>query len=259
MNQKQEIYGKIRFHLIFLFFVITFSSFISVASAGAPPMDNRPGYLLPNLYPPYINQSIGDCFNVTDQFPTTRSFRSPPFFLNMSENHAFMNISCEKTGERYVSEVWYFTDWDEFSTQRESLFGYLTQHGTVSNVTLDLSPELARTNNSYISGFSTRQIDAIKYENSLTAGYFVIFSTNMFPEPSYYITYYGIVGPANLQEHTSPLKTLMVSTIPGLMEYQTCVFNPESPMMSQSSPLQTGLFFIAFMVVMFIRSLRGRL
>lgn len=46
-------------HLIFLFFVITFSSFISVASAGAPPMDNRPGYLLLNLYPPYINQSIG--------------------------------------------------------------------------------------------------------------------------------------------------------------------------------------------------------
>lgn len=225
---------------------------------GTPP-DSRPGYLLPNLYPPYINPSNGDCFNVTDLFPTNRSFRSPPFFLNMSKNYAFMNISCERTGERYVSEVWYFADWDEFSTQRESLFGYLTRHGTVSNVSLDLSPELARTNNSYISGFSTRQIDAIRYENSLTAGYFVIISTNMFPEPSYYITYYGIVGPANLQEHTPQLKTLIVSAILGLTEYQTCVFNPESPMMEQSLPLPTGLSFIAVMVVMFIRSLRGRL
>jgi hypothetical protein len=260
MNQHQGKYGKIKFHFIFLFFIIIFSSFISVASAGAPPLDNRPGYLLPHLFPPYINQSAGDCFTETDSFKAfNHPFRPPPFFLNMSENYAFMNISCEKTGERYVSEVWYFTDWDEFSTQRESLFEYLTRHGTVSNVTLDLSPELARTNNSYISGFSTRQIDAIRYENSLTAGYFVIISINMFPEPSYYITYYGIVGPANLQEHTPQLKTLIMSTFPGLMEYQTCVFNPESPMMEQSLPLPTGLFFIAVMVVMFIRSLRGRL
>jgi len=251
---------RIKLSLVILFVLIGSSCLIATVSAGAPPLDNRPGYLLPHLFPPYINQSAGDCFTETDSFKAfNHPFRPPPFFLNMSENYAFMNISCEKTSERYVSEVWYFTDWDEFSTQRESLFGYLTRHGTVSNVTLDLSEELARTNNSYISGFSTRQINAIRYENSLTAGYFVIFSTNIFPEPSYYITYYGVVGPANLHEHTSQLKTLIMSTFPGLMEYQTCVFDPESPMTSQSSPLPTGLFFIAVIVVMFIRSLRGRL
>jgi len=259
MNQYQEKKGKIKFHLIFLFYFIAFSCLITTASAGAPPPDSRPGYLLPNLYPPYINQSTGDCFNVTDQFPTNRSFRSPPFFLNMSENYAFMNISCERTGERYVSEVWYFTDWDEFIKQRESLFRYLIQHGTMSNVSLDLSEELARINNTYISGFKTRQINAIRYEDPTKSGYFVIFSTNFFPGPNYFIVYYGVVEPTDLKEHSTQLETLITTVIPNFLEGESYVFNPEFPMASQSTPFPTGLFFIAVIVVVFIKSLRGRL
>lgn len=250
---------RVKLSLVILLVLIGSSCLIANVSAGVPPPDSRPGYLLPNLYPPYINPSNGDCFNVTDLFPTNRSFRSPPFFLNMSKNYAFMNISCERTGDQYISEVWYFTDWDEFNIQREALFSYLTQHGTISNVSLDLSEEIARTNNSYITGLKTRQIKAIKYDNSITSGYFVIFSTNIFPGPNYYITYYGVVKPTDLQEHTSQLKTLIMTTFLGLMEHQTCDYNPEFPMASQSTPFPAGIILIAIGIVAFIRVLQGRL
>jgi hypothetical protein len=244
--------------IVFCIASILLLFFITPASAGAPPPDCRPGYLLPYLHAPYINPSNGDCFYATDTYPTNLSFRSPPFFLNMSENHAFMNITCNKTGDRYVSEVWYFTDWNEFRAQREALFSYLTQHGTLSNVSLDLSEELARVNNTYISGLKTRQIDAIKYENSATSGYFVIFSTSFFPGPNYYITYYGVVESTDLQQHTPQLETLIMTTFPRFMEHQTNVYNPEFPMASQSTPFPAGIILIAIGITAFIRAQQGR-
>jgi len=254
-NRKKDNGFKI---LVVLFVYIAFSCLTSTASAGAPPYNNRPGYLLPNLYSPYINQSAGDCFTETDSFKAfNHPFRPPPFFPNMSVNHAFMNISCESSGDRYISEVWYFTDWNEFRTQREALLKYLTQHGTIFNVTLDLSEELARTNNSYVAGLQTRQINAIRYEDSTTSGYFVIFSSVLFPGPNYYITYYGVVAPTDFKNHSTQLDALMMATFPGLIEYQT-QSNPEFPMASQPTPFPAGVILIAFGIVAFIRALQGR-
>jgi hypothetical protein len=168
-----------------------------------------------------------------------------------------MNISCERTGDHYVSEVWYFDNWDEFRLQREHLFSYLTQHGTVSSVTLDLSEELARTNNTYLAGLKTRQVRAIKYENTTTSGYFLIFYTDIFPGPSYYIAYYGVVGSSGIQEHTPQLETLIMTTFPGLMEYQTYEINPESPM-TRSTPLPVIIIILALGIVGLIRELQRR-
>lgn len=250
---------SVKLSLVILFVFIGSSCLIATASAGAPPLDNRPGYLLPHLFPPYINQSADDCFTETDSFKAfNHPFRPPPFFPNMSVNHAFMNITCNKTGDHYVSEVWYFTDWNEFCMQRESLFRYLTQHGDISNVTLDFSKELERPDKSHLARLKTRQINATRYEGSETSGYFVIFSSVLFPGPNYYITYYGVVAPTDFKNHSTQLDALMMATFPGLIEYQT-QSNPEFPMASKSTPVPAGIILIAIGFVAFIRALQGRL
>ncbi|OPX62880.1 MULTISPECIES: hypothetical protein [unclassified Methanoregula] len=242
-----------------LFLLIIFLWVVGPAIAGAPPAENRPGYLLPNLVPPYINTPYGDCFSADELSRAgSRSVRQPPFFPGMSPYAAFMNISCNRTGDRYVTESWYFTDWDEFRQQREDLFRYLARHGTVSNVTLDLSEELARTNNTYVAGLKTHSVDAVRYESRETSGYFLIFSTDFFPGSNYYIVYYGVVGPAGLQQHSHNLETLIMTVFPGMMEYQTFESNPASPMEAPPVPIPAGISVVAAAAAIAARAFRKR-
>lgn len=167
-----------------------------------------------------------------------------------------MNITCNRTGDRYISEARYFEDWDEFRQEREYLFRYLMRHGTISQVTLDLSDELARTNDTYIAGLKTRHVDATAYESPETSGYFLIFSTDFFPEPGYFIAYYGIAGPAGPKEQPDELETRIMTTFPGMMESRTYTSNPDSPLATHLVPVVAGVSFAAPAIGMVIRALR---
>jgi hypothetical protein len=242
-------------HPVFLILFMIIPLLTVPVSAGAPPADGRPGYLLPNLVPPYINASHGDCLSADETYPAgSGDFRPLPFFFGMSGFHAFMNISCNRSGERYVSEVWYFTDWNDFREQREDLIRYLARHGMISNVTLSLSEEMARTNNTYVAGLRTRSVDAVRYESPETSGYFLIFSTDFFPGPSYYIAYYGIIGPAGPGQHSKELETLIVTAFPGMMESRTYRSNPDTPMAAEPVPVTAGIAIIASTIAIVLRT-----
>ena len=192
--------------------VLFLSAFITVpACARPPPPEYWADYMLPHLVD--INQSVRDNFIVTDA--------PVPEFPNLSPYYAYQNILYTKTGEHYVSEVWYFTDGNEFSAQAAHIKNYLAFHGEISNTTLDLLPEL--TQSSVNPGtaeyyhdnlnISELKISAIEYRSNVTSGYFVIF-----PEP-YFIAYYGRTGPYLPDDNSSIQKVLIMSTNPALLGY----------------------------------------
>jgi hypothetical protein len=241
---------------------------IQGASAGAPPLKDRAGYLLPYLSTPHINQSIGDCIVGTDSFdvsgvntPGNQLPESVPFFLDLSENNAFMNISCERTGDHYVSEVWYFNNWDEFRVQREHLFHYLNQSSTISNVTLtfEYNETLATYNNSHIEKLKTQRIDAVQYISNSTSGYFIIFDSHFFPGPNYFIAYYGVVGSSDLEKYSPKLKSIMI-LVPKFMDNGVPnVINPITSMdVPPEIPLPVIILIMALGIVGLIRELQRR-
>jgi hypothetical protein len=152
-----------------------------------------------------------------------------PYFPELSEYWASSNLTYVKTGDRYIAQVWYFNNWSAFSANREKLFQYLHQQGTVTPVVLDISPELIATNNSYIAGYKTRFVNATKYQSNETSGYFIIFNTGFFYDESYYITYYGMTGSSDLSNEIHPLKMLVMSCIPSVFERQNGEFDPTMP------------------------------
>lgn len=249
--------------IMMLLIILALSCCIQNVIAEPPLPEGRPGYLLP-FHSPYANQSIGKicenggCFSVTDIYPTNWSFRKPPYFLNMSKYHAFLNISSDN-GDKYVSEVWYFNNWEDFREQRERLFTFLAQHGMMSNITLDLSDALNRTNNTYYTGLTNKRISAIQYINATTSGYFIIFDTHFFPGPNYYIAYYGIIGSPDLQNYSSTLDSFM-TIVPYFMEAGgTNTMNPGSPMAVPTRiplPLVTPVGAVG--IVAAIRKIRGK-
>ncbi|AGB01381.1 hypothetical protein [Methanoregula formicica] len=257
--------------ILILLIIVTLSCTIQIVSAEPPIPEGRPGYLLP-FHSPYANQSFekicenGNCLSVTDVYPTNWSFRSPPFFLNMSKYHAFMNISSD-SGDKYISEIWYFNDWDEFSHGREQILQYLNRSGTVSNITLDFNETYASTNNSFIEGFKIRQIDVIQYNSNSTSGYFIIFGSYYFPGPNYYIAYYGVVGSSDIGEQSSRLKRIMIIVPQFMNSSRSNVVNPEVPLASlPDAPiplpvlvtlveLVTSIAVIAAMIAIFVSRL----
>jgi len=258
-GENKMNYGQIKRRKILLIIFLFVASLVlpMAVSAGAPPNDCRAGYLLPQSYKPDINRSEDYSFNVTYSFESfEQPFREPPYFPNVTKNFAFMNISYDTTGDRYISEVWYFNDWNEFDMQRNVLFDYLNKHGTTSNVTLDLSDELAGTHDDYISGLRTREVDALKYESPETSGYFLIFSTNIFPGPNYYIAYYGTVGPGVLENHSGRLEIIIMTVFPYLMENHNYESNPKSPMPDTATPLPALVPALALGVAMLWNKLK---
>ncbi|MBN1431850.1 MAG: hypothetical protein JW931_03675 [Methanomicrobiaceae archaeon] len=273
MNHRQIKRRKV----FFIIFLLVASSFLTMtAIAGAPPPQYRSKYLLPNSYEPEIYS-----FNVTDSFKGfNQPFRTSPYFPNMTKNFAFMNISYDTTDDRYISEVWYFNDWDEFDMQRDvlfdyqnrhgtisnvtldlseelAIFNYLNQHGTISNETIDLSEELAGTHDDYISRLENQEIDAIQYESPETSGYFIIFATDFFPGPNYYIAYYGTAGPGVLENHSGRLETIIMTAVPGFLEGRSYIPNPESPMPDTATPLPVMIPALSLGVAFLLRRMKG--
>jgi hypothetical protein len=161
-----------------------------------------------------------------------------PYFPELSEYWASSNLTYVKTGDRYIAQVWYFNNWSKFSTEREKLFLYLHQQGTLTPAVLDVSPELIASNNSYLAGYKTRIVNVTKYQSNETSGYFIIFNTDFFYDESYYITYYGVTGSSDLMEETHPLKMLIISGILGLPENSHYEFDPTIP---HPVPIRTPL------------------
>ena len=191
--------SAIRIMVFFIAGIFLSACIISPSSATPPPPEYRAAFILP--HPDNINNSIQNFLFLTDE--------PVPAFPNLSSYYAHQNILYRNTSEHVVSEVWYFTDDNEFSTQWTLLKNYLRSHGTISNTTLAVSEQSENfSNDPNRAGSSVRLIPVLKYESNETSGYFIIL-----PE-DYYIAYYGIPGPDNLEDHSSLLKMLIVSAVP---------------------------------------------
>ncbi len=225
-----------------IFAVVLFSCCVHIAYATPPPAEGRPWYLLPNPMGPYYNQSIDSGFFVGD--PYRDDGPTSVFFPRLSEYRLLRNFSFEKTGRTYISEVWYFNDGTRFKTNKDDLFHYLKKHGTITPVILDITEELARTNDPWITGLRAKHISTTQYISPETSGYFIFFSTDFFPGENYYIAYYGVVGHSDLADDTPQIKTLIMSCFPGFVEKQDYHFDPTSPA-TQSLPLPSVLVILA--------------
>jgi len=216
-----------KFHWSTIFYaVLLFSCCVQIAQATPPPPEGRSFYLLPNPSEPYYNQSIDLGFNVGSTY-NDDGISSP--FPSLSEYHGFRSFSFIKTGRTYFSEVWYFNDWTAFKTNNDDLFHFLKKHGTLSPITLNISEELALTNDPWITALHAKDINATQYIANDTSGYFIIFSTDFFPGENYYIAYYGVVEQSDLADDTPQIKTLIMSCFPGFVEKQKYAFDPTTP------------------------------
>ena len=242
--------------LIMLCALATIGCCIPIAGATPPPPEYRVAYLLPNPVGPYYNQSVDLGFLVSSPQNSTGT---SPAFPTLSEYRASRNFTYAKTGDTYLSEVWYFHTWDSFAAGREELMDYVQKHGTTSPVTLDLSEDLARTGDPYIAGLHATRINATAYRATDTAGYFIIVSTYFFSGENYYIAYYGTAGRSDLEAGTPQLRTLIMSCFPGFVEGGTYAFDPVSPE-NTTAALPAGLPFLAagsaFVICAAVRSCR---
>jgi|GEM_PF-2334946 len=235
-NHKKNTGVKILLVVLFLFLI--FSCLTSTASATPPPSEQRIKYLLPNSNNDYnitmrsndlvisSNQSTDDRFTTLDYVgpgmvyaygnSSVTSGSSLPFFPEISQYWAYKHFIHLKTGETYVSQVWFFNDWTTFETKKEELYQYLQKHGQVSKVSLDISDELIQTNNSIFSGMKIHQYNVTRYVSKDTSGYFIVHENSWYPGLNCYIIYIGVKGQTDFQEPIHPLKMLFVSISPQL-------------------------------------------
>lgn len=228
---------------------------VQIAHATPPPPEGRAIYLLPDPDAPYYNQSIDLGFSTSS--PVYDDGRSS-IFPRLSDYWCMRNFSYGETGKNYHSEVWYFNDWTQFNTGRDNLLRYAKIHGTVSPASLDITEELARTNDPYISGLQVKQIPAAQYTASDTSGYFIFLSTDFFPGENYFIAYYSVDGQSDLVADSPQIKTLIMSCLPGFVENRTFAFNPTSPI-SRPGPIvvATVIIILAWIGVVILIQRKG--
>ncbi|ACL16959.1 MFS transporter [Methanosphaerula palustris] len=209
------------------------STLIGLVSATPPPPDNYAWWATTNTE--YLNASDAGLFVETDGYISRQgNEKRPPFLSNVSDNYYYTNFTSPKTGEQYLTAVWYFRDWDGFIKEKDELHRYLQQHGTVTPVALNLSPELADSNSSDLVNLSRSEqwqaIDATQYESDETSGYLLTFVMDSYPGVNYYIAYYGVVGPTDMREEAHHLHLLAMTNLPVMVLGHLYVFNPATPM-----------------------------
>lgn len=146
---------------------------------------------------------VREIFNlVSEDFPSNAILSSnaslpatSPFFPELSPYHAGSEQVYLPTGDRYLSEAWYFTNSDTLETAKSELLKNLTETGTISTVSLDFSSELGEP----ATG------NATLYVSPKTSGYFVT--------KDYAICYEGIVGPFDAHNDSHPLKFLILNVL----------------------------------------------
>ncbi|ACL16955.1 hypothetical protein [Methanosphaerula palustris] len=208
------------------------SALIGSVSATPPPPDYKAWWATTNTE--YLNASDAGLFVETDGYISRQGReKRPPFLSNVSDNYYYTNFTSPKTGEQYLTAVWYFSDWDGFIKEKDELHRYLQQHGTVTPVALNLSPELASSNSSDLVNLSGSEqwqaIDATQYESDETSGYLLTFVMDSHPGVNYYIAYYGVVGPTDLREEAHHLHLLAMTNLPVMVLGHLYVFNLTTP------------------------------
>ncbi|AGB01382.1 hypothetical protein [Methanoregula formicica] len=255
--------------ILIVLIILALSSCIQGAFAGAPPYYDRPTFFIPRDFTPYVNQSEENC-TVTDAYPPIQTQPSvltippdmsdsapdisdspPPFFPDLSQDYALRNMSCNKTNDRFIAIMWYFNKWETFKEQRERLFTYLSQHGSMSNVTLTFAEARSVLDNTTSGKLTIRHINVIKYDSMNTSGYFAIFNSGYFPGPNYFIAYYGIIGSSDVDDYLPNLESFLATG------YSDDQFNPVVPMATPTIPVPTVIPFGAVAIVVMIRKIRG--
>lgn len=215
-------------------FVLLLSfALVGIANATPPPPDYRAWWATTNTG--YLNTSDAGLFVEVDGYISRQGLeKRPPFLPNVSNNFFYSNFTSPEAGERYLTAVWYFNTWGGFTQGKDEMHRYLQQHGTVTPVTLNLSPELAGSNSSDLVNLSGsgqwQAIDATQYESDETSGYLLTFTMDSYPGVNYYIAYYGVVGPVDLREEAHRLHLLAMTNLPVMVLGHWYVFNPKTPM-----------------------------
>jgi len=258
--------------ILLVLIILALSCCIQGAFAGAPPYSERADWVIADNFTPFIIPSEGNC-TVTSIYPPVSqeigilkippdmsdsapniSTSPPPYFPDLSQDYALRNITCEKPSDRFISIVWYFNKWDTFQVQRERLFSYLIQHGSISNVTLTLVEKRSSPDNPgnfSLQNVSIRYVTAFRYSGTNTSGYFVIFDSGFLPRPNYFIAYYGVVGSSDVDTYLPNLESFLS------LRNSDDEFNPVVPMATPTIPLPIAIPFGAVAIVIMIRKNRG--
>lgn len=241
---------------VLAFFLL--SVLVAAASASPPPPSYRARWAAPSF--DSLNASDAGLFTVVDSYSSELGLSSqPPLLPNISENFYYSNITSPKIGERYLVAIWYFDTLTGFTEGKNELHHYFDQHGTVTPIVLNLSPEIAVSSSPAIAEFSRstqwQAINATRYESEETSGYAFTFATDYFPGENYYIAYYGIVGPAKLSEGTTHRLRLLATTILPVLIRGGYEFDPANPMAVPDVPFNPAFwaqFISGFLSILFV-------
>ncbi len=226
------------------------TALVAVVNATPPPPESQTWWAVTNTG--YLNASDAGLFVEVDGYSSREGqAKSPPFLLNVSNHFYYSNFTSPNTGEQYLIAVWSFDTLDGFTEGKDELNRYLWQHGTVTPIVLNLSPELAGSSSSDLVNLSRsaqwRAIEATRYNGDRTSGYVLTFAMNSRPGVNYYIAYYGVVGTAEMSEDTTHrLHLLAMTSLPVLVLSRWYEFNPAS-----SVRFPSGFFSILFVIIGF--------
>jgi len=163
-----------------------------------------------------------------------------PFFPDLSPYRGYKKLVSLKTGNQYVSEVWFFDDGSQFSIKKQELLQYLKGRGNVTHISLAVSQEV---------GSNAGHWNVTRYESQETSGYFMIYETTSYPGTNLYILYYGVIGPSGIRQNLFPLNLLIQNVLsPSDITYSLDSPNEEylsnSPDVRSASAMYSG--FIPF-------------
>lgn len=167
-----------------------------------------------NDYNPYSDLPI-PISNITfaDRFiPGILNEKKPsPYFPSISQYHAFKNFSLINSDKQFISESWYFSDISELKKGEDLLYPFLLMNGNITRETIDFSrltdpAEISLTTKSSLKKYSYAMV---RYESKTTSGYFIVLEKNQSLYQGYYITYYGTIGPSDLQKQSPHVELLM--------------------------------------------------
>lgn len=178
-----------------------------------------------------------------------------PFFPDLSPYRGYKKLVSLKTGNQYISEVWFFNDGSQFSIKKQELLQYLKGRGNVTHISLAISQEV---------GSNAGHWNVTRYESQETSGYFMIYETTSYPGTNLYILYYGVIGPSGIRQNLFPLNLLIQNVLsPSDITYSLDSPNEEylsnSPDVRSASAMYSGFIpFLTVGIIILFRRSRNR-
>jgi hypothetical protein len=220
-DQIRKFFGYILFVIIAI--SIAFFFIILIFGHTSPPRFQDRAILMIPLFGnmsydpnPYsdLNIPISNKYAADRFIPDKLNEESPsPYFPPISKYHAFKNFSLLNSDNQYISESWYFNDYEELKTGETTLYSFLSRNGNISRETIDFIELVDPANRPSPTKSSLKNYSyaMTKYESNSTSGYFVVAEKNVSLYNGYYITYYGTIGPSHLLEQSPHIKLLMLT------------------------------------------------